>query len=267
MTENSSLSPLKLSDPLLISIRDYWNDHIHDLEVATEPVGSLGFFDQLDEYRFDKLRYLPELVKFDGYEGRKLLEIGCGVGIDLVRFARGGSRVTGIDLAEVSISLAEENFLLRGLDADLQIMDGEELQFADDSFDIVYAHGVLQYTANASKMISEIFRVLSPEGEAIMMVYNRNSWLNAMSKVMKVGLEHEDAPVLNKYSIGEFQRMLSPFDQFVVIPERFPVETKLHHGFKATLYNKGFVKLYNLMPRRLVRPSGWHLMAFATKSG
>ena len=266
MTENTSLTPVVLTDPLLIAIRDYWNEHIHDLEVATEPIGSLGFFDQLDEYRFDKLRYLPKIVKFDGYKEKKLLEIGCGVGIDLVRFAQGGTKVTGVDLAEVSISLAQENFSQRGLEADLRVMNGEDLDFDDGSFDVVYAHGVLQYTSNADKMISEIVRVLRPHGDAIMMVYNRNSWLNVMSKVMKVGLEHEDAPVLNKYSASEFKRMLSPFDQFNLIPERFPVETKLHQGFKAALYNKGFVKLFNLLPRSLVRPLGWHLMAFASKS-
>jgi hypothetical protein len=86
-----------------------------------------------------------------------------------------------------------------------------------------------------------------------------------MSKVMKVGLEHEDAPVLNKYSIGEYKQMLSPFGHFTVLPERFPVETKLHHGIKASLYNKGFVRLFNILPRSLVRPLGWHLMAFASK--
>jgi len=266
MTENTSLTPVVLTDPLLIAIRDYWNEHIHDLEVATEPIGSLGFFDQLDEYRFDKLRYLPKIVKFDGYKEKKLLEIGCGVGIDLVRFAQGGTKVTGVDLAEVSISLAQENFSQRGLEADLRVMNGEDLDFDDGSFDVVYAHGVLQYTSNADKMISEIVRVLRPHGNAIMMVYNRNSWLNVMSKVMKVGLEHEDAPVLNKYSASEFKRMLSPFDQFNLIPERFPVETKLHQGIKAAMYNKGFVKLFNLLPRSLVRPLGWHLMAFASKS-
>ena len=255
-----------LTDPLLIAIRDYWNEHIHDLEVATEQIGSLGFFNQLDEYRFDKLRYLPKTVKFDGYKGKQLLEIGCGVGIDLVRFAQGGTKVTGVDLAEVSINLAQENFSQRGLEADLRVMNGEDLDFDDDSFDVVYAHGVLQYTSDAEKMVSEIVRVLRPQGDAIMMVYNRNSWLNAMSKVMKVGLEHEDAPVLNKYSASEFKRMLSPFDQFSLIPERFPVETKLHHGIKAALYNKGFVKLFNLLPRSLVRPLGWHLIAFASKS-
>ena len=107
--------------------------------------------------------------------------------------------------------------------------------------------------------------ILRRNGEAIMMVYNRNSWLNAMSKVMKVGLEHEDAPVLKKFSISEYKGLLSPFDQFTIIPERFPVETKLHHGIKATLYNKGFVKAFNLLPRSMVRPLGWHLMAFAGK--
>ena len=256
---------IHLDDSLLIAIRDYWNEHIHDLEVATQPVGSLGFFDELDEYRFDKLRYLPHLVDFSGFKGKKLLEIGCGVGIDLVRFAKGGTEVTGIDLANVSIELAEENFEQRGLTADLQVMNGEELQFETDSFDIVYAHGVLQYTANAPKMVDEIQRVLRPDGEAIIMVYNRISWLNAMSMVVNVGLEHEDAPVLKKYSIGEFKQLLTSFSTYTIIPERFPVETRLHQGLKGTLYNKVFVRLFNLLPKSLVRPLGWHLMAFAKK--
>ncbi len=255
----------QLDDPLLIAIRDYWNEHIHDLEVATQPVGSIGFFDELDEYRFDKLRYLQKVVDFSGFKGKKLLEVGCGVGIDLVRFAQGGSEVTGIDLANVSIKLAQENFQKRGLSGEFRVMNGEELQFEPDSFEIVYAHGVLQYTANASKMVKEIQRVLRPDGEAIMMVYNRNSWLNAMSKVVNVGLEHEDAPVLKKYSIGEFKQLLKSFSTYTIVPERFPVETRLHQGIKGALYNKVFVKLFNLLPKSLVKSLGWHLMAFVKK--
>ena len=121
---------LQLDDPLLISIRDYWNEHIHDLEVATQPLGSIGFFDELDEYRFDKLRYLPQLVDFSDYEGKSLLEVGCGVGIDLVRFAKGGTDVTGIDLAEVSIDLARKNFKQRQLsDERLANNDKRQLQW------------------------------------------------------------------------------------------------------------------------------------------
>lgn len=256
---------LILGDPLLEAIRTYWNEHIHDLEVATQPIGTLGFFDELDEYRFDKLRYLPKLVDFSGFKGQALLEVGCGVGIDLVRFARGGAIVTGIDLAEVSIKLARRNFALRGLSGDLRVMNGEALEFPDNSFDIVYAHGVIQYTAHADRMVAEIHRVLKPKGRAIMMVYNRHSWLNAMSRVMNVGLEHADAPVLNKYTIGEFRHLLKPFASFRIIPERYPVETRLHHGMKAMLYNRVFVRAFHLLPRSWVRPFGWHLMAFADK--
>jgi ubiquinone/menaquinone biosynthesis C-methylase UbiE len=250
---------------LLQEIAAYWNVHIHDLEIATQPMGSKAFFDELDTYRFDKLRYLPRVVKFDGYRGQSLLEIGCGAGIDLVRFALGEANVTGIDLAPTSIELAQTNFDQRGLQAALHVMNGEAMRFADNSFDVVYMHGVLQYTADPAQMISEACRVLRPGGQLILMVYNKYSWLNALSKIMGVELEHEDAPMLKKFSIREVRSLLQPFTHVAIIPERFPVESKLHKGLKAMLYNKFFVTTFNLLPRSLVRFSGWHIMAFATK--
>lgn len=250
---------------MITRITAYWDEHIHDLAITTHPVGSSGFFQQLDEYRYDKLNYLPRLVDFSSYRGKNILEVGCGAGIDLVRFAREGVNVTGIDLSTTAIELARKNIEQNGLGADLRVMNGESMQFPDDSFDVLYAHGVLQYTANVEKMVAELHRVLKPGGELIVMVYNRNSWLNLMRQVTKVPLEHEDAPVLNKYSIGELKRFLQPFRSYRIIPERFPVKTKLHSGWKARLFNDVFVGTFNLMPKALVRPFGWHLMAFATK--
>ena len=254
-----------LDDALLAEIRDYWNLHIHDQEFATKPVGTAGFFEELAEYRFDKLHYLPRVVDFSAYHGKRLLEVGCGVGTDLVRFARAGAIVTGIDLSEVSIELARRNFAHNGLAADLRVMNGEALQFEDNRFDVGYAHGVLQYTADAQKMVNELHRVLRPGGEAILMVYNRHSWLTAMSRLGKVELEHEGAPVLRRYSVKEFRQLLQPFAQVRIVLERFPIKTRLHRGLRATLYNDVFVKGFNLLPKPLVRPLGWHIMAFAHK--
>ena len=182
------------------AIRRYWNERIHDLEMTSHPVGTREFFADLDDYRFDKLRYLPELVDFAGFRGQRLLEIGCGIGTDLARFAGGGAEVTGIDLSQTAIDLAGKNFAGLGLTGDLRVADGEHLDFPDASFDVVYGHGVLQYAAAPERIIAEAHRVLKPGGRGIFMVYNRISWLNALSKVMKVALEHEDAPVLKKYS-------------------------------------------------------------------
>jgi len=78
-------------------------------------------------------------------------------------------------------------------------------------------------------------------------------------------LEHEDAPVLKKYTVGEFKKMLAPFSQVRIVPERFPVKSRLHRGVKGFLFNTFFVGLFNLIPRPLVRNTGWHLMAFAVK--
>src|SRR5687768_12959553 len=193
------------------AVRAYWNDHIHDLDISTNTPGTRAFFDDLDQYHFEKLHHLPRLIDFTAYRGKAVLEVGCGAGTDLVRFARGGAHVTGVDLSSSAIALARQNFAQHGLQADLREADGERLPFANDSFDLVYAHGVVQYTPDARALVRECHRVLKPGGQAVFQVYNRISWLNALSKLMKVPLEHEDAPVLGRYSAAEFRALLTEF--------------------------------------------------------
>ena len=246
-------------------VREYWDRHIHDLEITRHPVGSRGFFDDLDQYHFEKLHHLLRLVDFDGYRGRSVLEVGCGAGVDLARFAKGGAEATGVDLAPSAIELARANFSQQGLQGRFEVADGEHLPFPDNSFDLVYAHGVVQYTANPRQLVEECRRVLKPGGEAVFQVYNRVSWLNGLSKLMKVGLEHDDAPVLLKFSIGEFRRLVGGFTQVAIVPERFPVKSRLHGGWKGAVYNGLFVGTFNALPRPFVRRFGWHLLAFCRK--
>jgi SAM-dependent methyltransferase len=246
-------------------VRQYWDQHIHDLEITSHPVGSRGFFDDLDQYHFEKLHHLLRLVAFDGYKGQSVLEVGCGAGVDLARFAKGGAVSSGVDLSSAAIDLARANFAQQGLRADLRVADGEHLPFADGAFDFVFAHGVVQYTANPQALVDEVRRVLKPGGQAVFQVYNRISWLNALSKLMKVGLEHDDAPVLLKFSIGEFRKLLTGFRDVRIVPERFPVKSRLHGGWKGAIYNGLFVGTFNALPRSLVERFGWHLLAFCTK--
>ena len=253
------------SSPANAAVRAYWNQHIHDLEITTHPVGSPGFFADLDQYHFEKLHHLPRLIDFDAYRGQKVLDVGCGAGTDLARFAKGGAIVSGVDLSSSAIDLAKANFAQQGLPGDLREADGEALPFPDNEFDFVFAHGVVQYTTNDQALVHECRRVLKPGGTAVFQVYNRISWLNALSKVMKVPLEHEDAPVLKRYSIREFRRLLTGFRDVRVVEERFPVKSRLHGGWKGVAFNTFFVGTFNALPRSWVRRFGWHLLAFCTK--
>jgi len=246
-------------------VRSYWDQHIHDLEISRQPVGSRAFFDDLDQYHFEKLHHLLRLVPFDGCNGKTVLEVGCGAGVDLARFAKGGAIVTGVDVAPSAITLAQTNFAQQGLRGEFRVADGEHLPFGDGAFDLVYAHGVVQYTARPQQLVAEVRRVLKEGGEAIFQVYNRVSWLNALSKLMNVGLEHEDAPVLLKYSIPEFKALVSGFREVRIVPERFPVRSRLHKGWKGALFNGLFVGGFNALPRPLVERFGWHLLAFCRK--
>jgi hypothetical protein len=82
---------------------------------------------------------------------------------------------------------------------------------------------------------------------------------------MSVALEHEDAPVLLKFSIAELERLVSRFRDVRIVPERFPVKSRLHKGWKGLAFNTLFVGAFNALPRPLVRRYGWHLLAFCTK--
>jgi len=258
--------PVSLAKPpTTADVRDYWNRHIHDLDISTRTPGTPGFFADLDRYHFEKLHHLLRLIDFHAYRGKRVLDVGCGAGIDLMRFAKGGAIVVGVDLSSSAIDLARANCAQRGVSADLHEADGEHLPFADDTFDLVFAHGVVQYTPNGRALVEECRRVLKPGGEAVFQAYNRISWLNALSKVMKVPLEHEDAPVLRKYTASEFRDLLRGFRDIRIVEERFPVKSRLHGGWKGLLFNTFFVGTFNALPRALVRRFGWHLLAFCRK--
>jgi ubiquinone/menaquinone biosynthesis C-methylase UbiE len=254
-----------VSRVLTDEIRTYWNDHIGYLPVVKHPIGTEGFFKDIEEYRFDKHSHLLRLVDFSSFRDKKVLQVGCDVGTDLILFAKHGAHVTGIDLSERAVQLTEKNFELHDLRAELRVMDGEHMEFSANSFDAVYAHGVLPYTGDVQKMIDEIHRVLRPGGEAILQVFSKRSWFYLLSKVTRTKPEHHDAPAFHVHTLREFETMLRPFRTAQIVFARFPVKTRLYTGLKGTIYNAFFVRAFNAIPRPLVRRCGWHIIAKCRK--
>ncbi len=264
-TVSSSKPSGTAGGPAIDAVRAYWDAQVDNWKIATFTSGTPEFFQQVERYRFEKLEYLADVVDFTGFSGQQVLDVGCGLANDLSRFAAGGAEVTGVDIAPRAIQLAEANFAQRGLLGEFHVMDGERLDFPPESFDAVYCHTVLQFTPDPVRMIQGIHRVLKPGGLAILMMVNRRSWMNLLRHVMRVEVDHLDAPVYHRVTRAEFRQMLSVFRHVDVVPERFPVPTRVHRGLKALLFNAGFVTVFNALPRAWTRGSGHHLMAFCRK--
>ncbi len=163
------------NEDLKQEVREYWNAHPCGTQFTHLEWGSKQFFDEVEKFRYDTQPFMRELMEFDNFRGKKLLEIGCGLGTDLLQFARAGAIATGVDLTPASIDLVKRRFALEGLQVDARVADAEHLPFPDASFDVVYSFGVLHHTPNTQKSIDEVFRVLKPGGRIIIMLYHKTS--------------------------------------------------------------------------------------------
>src|SRR5918999_2019015 len=84
--------------------------HGRDHEFATRE-----FFDEVERHRYQEYApWMPSVMGFKEFSGARLLEIGCGMGTDLLQFARGGAHCTGVDLTPRSVEITRHRFRLFG---------------------------------------------------------------------------------------------------------------------------------------------------------
>ena len=88
----------KMSDGIKGSVREWWNARPCGSRVSDEEIGSKAFFEEVEQHRYLQEYHIPKIANFQDWKGKEVLEIGCGLGTDLLQFARAGARVTGIDL-------------------------------------------------------------------------------------------------------------------------------------------------------------------------
>lgn len=158
-------------------VRDFWEAEPCGAKHARDTPGTPEFFAEVAAAR-DRLEpFIERYAGFSSTAGRRVLEIGVGLGSDFVRFARAGARATGVDLSPRAVDLVRRRLALEGLEADLRVADAERLPFEDASFDVVYSWGVLHHTPDPDAAFREALRVLAPGGRLCVMVYARRSWV------------------------------------------------------------------------------------------
>jgi SAM-dependent methyltransferase len=156
---------------------------------TADPCGSAPEDDELESRRAferiiarkdEQMPWLGEILRYSDTNGLDVLDVGCGQGIDLYRYAVAGATATGLDLTPRHVELARVHLQAMGVQADVIVGDAERLPFANATFDRVSSNGVLHHTPNMQQALAEIRRVLRPGGQATIIVYNRSSihfWL------------------------------------------------------------------------------------------
>lgn len=165
-------------------VQAFWNTEACGTHYVTDFADDAEFFANYRRWRYEvACWYIPELVPFEGFAGRDVLEIGCGNGADGALFASHGARYTGVDLTETAVDATRRHFAVLGLPGTFQTENAEALSFPDASFDLVYSWGVLHHTEHPGRAFAEVHRVLRPGGLAIVMLYHRHSF-NYYARIM-----------------------------------------------------------------------------------
>jgi SAM-dependent methyltransferase len=248
-------------------MKRYWDNHPIGVEGFKEPIGSPEFYEKYLAYYDAFYDYKWKVFQYEKYRGHKVLEIGCGLGIDSVKFANVGAELTCVDLSDTSVRCTQRLLEQFNLQAQVFQGDAEELRFPDESFDVVYAYGVLMLVEDENKALAQIYRVLKPGGEVLVVLYHRWSWYWLLVKLTGTKMESDagDPPINRVHSIKEVRRMFRKFSQVEIRLERFPKRTQRRCGVKASLFNHMFVPVTELIPRFLLRPFGWHIIVKAIK--
>ena len=167
-----------MSSQLKEQVKEFWEAApCGSVDAGPVEEGSLAFFEEVERQRYEGDDFMREVAGFDQWRDKKVLEVGCGLGTDLLQFARGGAEVYGIDLTEKGANLTRKRLGLYGLSGKISVGDSETLPFASNHFDLVYSWGVIHHTPNTEAAAKEIVRVCKPGGRIMVMLYHRRSLL------------------------------------------------------------------------------------------
>jgi SAM-dependent methyltransferase len=218
-----------------LKVRDFWESASCGEDLYLQTADRDGYRAQA-ERRYELEPYIARLARFDDAEGKRVLEIGVGLGADHQRFAEHGAILDGIDLTERAVAHTRARLESFRLTSRLQVGDAEALPFADGQFEIVYSWGVLHHSPDTPTAFREVLRVLEPGGEARIMIYHTWSMVGVMLWVRYALLagrpwrslrsiydQHLESPGTKAYTVEEARKLLEGF-------EDIRIEIELTHG-------------------------------------
>ena len=248
-------------------IVQYWDNQPCNINHSSSVIGTKDFFTENSEKRYFVEPHIKDFAQFYLYQGKRVLEIGCGMGADASEFVKHGAEYVGIDISNQSLELAKKRFEVFELQGTFYNRSATDDLSDLGKFDLVYCFGVLHHYPDIDKAINNVHNMLVDKGEFKFMLYSKNSWKYAM---IQKGLDQYEAqvgcPYAKAYTKEEVYRLLE---------NKFKIERiRQSHCFMYNVpnYKKGiyelepwFMHMNDDMREAINEYLGWHLLVKATK--
>lgn len=253
--------------PSLEAVAAYWNRRPCNIRHSISNLGTREYFDEVEARKYFVEPHISSFADFARWRGKRVLEIGCGIGTDAVNFARQGADYTAIELSEASLDLARKRFDVYGLTGSFHLGNAEEADrlLAPSSFDLIYSFGVIHHTPNPRAAIEAARRLIAPDGELRIMLYAANSWKAIM---IDAGFDQPEAqsgcPIAFTYTRDQAHSLLDGLFDITQMRQDhiFPyiVEKYIRYEYEPAPWFKSMpAEMFRALEARL----GWHLLIVA----
>jgi SAM-dependent methyltransferase len=222
----------------LDAVRDYWNRRPCNIRHSQAEIGSKEYFDQVEARKYMVEPHILAFADFARWEGKRVLEIGCGLGTDATNFARAGADYTGLELSSASLELTKKRFAIFGLNGTFYLGNAEELNdiIPSQKFDLIYSFGVIHHTPNPDRVIEAAKNYLHAGSEFRLMLYAKHSWKAAM---IDAGLDQPEAqsgcPIAFTYTKEEVAALMHGYEIIDIRQDHiFPyvIEKYVKYGYE-----------------------------------
>lgn len=260
------------------SIKQWNTTPCGSTDIKSLEKGTLAFFDAVRKSRYEVTDiWMKEKIPFHIGKGKKVLEIGYGMGTDLLSWSLEGAECYGVDITPEHHRLATLNFETHHKTADLRLADAAHIPFDAALFDIVYSNGVLHHTPDTAQCILEAYRVLKPGGIFIFSMYRTYSAFHLFATLLEEGIIQGNLkrlgyrgllsrieqgadgihikPLVKTYTQRSLKRLLRDFSN---------IEFKAAHFKREHLLRLKFL-VPKFLEKRLESWLGWYIIAYATK--
>ena len=268
-------------------VKAFWDSSPCNIRHSQKTLGSVEYFQEVSEKKFKAEPHIIKFLETQKWEGKQVLDAGCGLGTISQEFINCGATVTCIDFSEESLKLAKMRFSVFGLEDKVTAFPANIETIAEDhpeiheKFDLVWSFGVVHHTPNPSRAIEQLYQLCKPGGTIKLMLYSLISWkafnamhesgtweMSTLKETIRVNAEAQyGCPVAYVYSFDDIRKLLEPVGFEIVSLEKDHIFTWDVEEYKKGNWvkSKEWQGVSNEELYKYEKELGWHTLVTAVK--